>query len=387
MPRNGRGRVVLLAMGMASLWGCSENPSEQQIIAMWDGQEDTVRPANASDAIALVQAEEGVLVFANQAELRRTARYLNSLEPEARAEWNRARGFVSMEDVFNSVVEAENSLSDAYELAYGTTELPASGPTLQPIHSREYEQALSQGLLRVVQETDGEYFDYNLSDTMLASVFDARGMVRVGKEIYRNALPAEESLPKGRLLAQSALEEPGDEPEIPLPPSIPTNCYSSTRWTVYSLPNNGWKVYSSGKRRVRAWIEGASCVSPNEQQLYVTQSLRVQGQKKNFWGNWKFAEAYTASAKGTWTYQYYRYYENRFDGLPAPVGTYRSPLNWIIATTAMNNATLPLDPHVDGYYYNQGDSLYGRFASPVSLKNADLDIVINGQTLFLNSGP
>ncbi|MFW5700903.1 MAG: hypothetical protein ACOCWM_04360 [Cyclobacteriaceae bacterium] len=107
--------------------------------------------------------------------------------------------------------------------------------------------------------------------------------------------------------------------------------------------NGGW-VNSGRKRRFRAYLQGSSYIDNTyEQRLYVTNVLRIEGQKKNFWGNWGYRETYYATANVSWGYVF------GYDGSQyLPSSSSQSPYSF--SSSYVNNAFLNLAPHTTGYY-------------------------------------
>ena len=126
--------------------------------------------------------------------------------------------------------------------------------------------------------------------------------------------------------------------------------------------------------------------------------MRIQGQKKNFWGNWKYKEGYTTNGNISWDFSIgidgspstSPFPNFTAGGLPASEGwippSYVSPYNWQYPSASfnygVNNAFINLYPGKSGYY---------SYTNPVSsitdgfrLSDVNGTCVINGITLNLS---
>lgn len=320
---------------------------------------------------------------------------LNQLPSEDLVSWNKKFNFVSLAQLFNNIVNLEWAISDYYENLIrdelNTVEIP-----LDPVHSQEYLDGLDEGFIRIVGEKGDEYFDYNIYETHMSPVLNKEGMVKIGDQIYQFTIDGKKILAIGNynieLLKKAKKSNPTEGISIfsyikqSSSESIRANSYS-TSWRYYSRPGNGWTV--DGNRRFRAWVEGSSSVVNESynygQELYVTNVLRIEGQKKNFWGKWGYRETYYATANLSWEWYYTIDRVDRRNNLNSP--GYTSPINW--SANYVNNATVPLAPHTSGYYefphvFDCGDvGLCGQIG-PVEIFNFSGTASIDGKSWSLN---
>jgi hypothetical protein len=314
-----------------------------------------------------VVAHGGVLVFRDNQAVTETIAQLGALDAAGVRAWNQRMGIVSLRQVFDDVVAAESAIDDDYERLASDPATAGLVPS-EPVHSAQYVRALRGGQFHIADDPEGGYFDYSIQNPYLAPVLDASGRVAIGDVVFQYG-PA--GVKQGRFTGLGGLDRAFDDLVVaPVLPGaryaigVPTAaarrdggianddcvCLPNTQadWLYASVVGNGWSTH--GRRRYRAWIEGEShrLFDPDLQpQLYVRNVLRIQGMKKNLLGQWGFRETYSVTVDIAWIWQY------AFNGvfsssLPVPGDSSETPLSW--SSGFVNNATLPLSPHIDGHY-------------------------------------
>ncbi|HEU4404590.1 MAG TPA: hypothetical protein VFS43_04780 [Polyangiaceae bacterium] len=349
---------------ISTLLGCGAGPA--------DGPPEVVQgqQPSAVEQDQPVVVRSGVLVFRDAKALQETLAGLSVLDADSLRAWNRGMGFVSLREVFDEVVREEAALDEHYErLAQSGPEAAALLPT-EPVHSEAYHRALRAGRLRVVAEDDGEYFDYNLRQVHLAPILDPDGRVSVGGVLMQYG-PAETKQVSYEGLAEiegAKVALAGERDTGKVLSIIPT----VAQCRYYSGEGNGW--YVSGSRRYRAWVEEDSRTEWLGTNMYVTNVLRIQGMKRNWLGQWKFSETYSVSVNLDW-YWWYRLNGLYQTTLPVPASSKSAP--WADSLSYVNNASISLAPHINGYYSVPEPN----YLEPVVLDGIGGTVVINGYTL------
>lgn len=308
-----------------------------------------------SSDVSQVDQFSGMLSFENEEELHSTLNELNQLSSEQLKSWNEKHKFTSLKEIFNTIMDAEWAINDFYEQSLKDNE-NAIIPEI-PIHSKEYIDGIEKGYIRIVKEDDGEYIDFNIHEVNMSPVLNKMGMVKVGEQILQFTLDERKVFYNLRELTKANASISTDSIFIfrynnhSTGEMLRTNSNTNT-WNYYSLPGNGWH-YDGSNRRFRAWIQGSSTVD-DYRRLYVSNVLRIEGMKKNIWGNWGYRETYYASASLRWHWQYTA---NGVTKTDLQSSSMKSPLNW--SYDYVNNASINLDPHTSGYYQlSSGGSQY-----------------------------
>ena len=296
--------------------------------------------------------------------------------------------------IFDQVVHAEWQISDQYEQMQQQGEsIPST-----PVYTQEYRQALQGQIIHIVDEGQDSYFDYNLFEVNVAGLINEKGLVKIGGKIFQFGLEEKKIIEDGNFFTISRLDRihssNAKQKVTVIHYSLKDKMKSASQfgyheWLYCQKEGNGWTF--SGSRKFRMFITGSSYIDDtNGQKLYVTNVLRLEGLKKNIWGNWKYKESYTTSGTVRWQWDY------RISGskphLNSSYGD--SPYSWQypgpLASVGVNNAFLYLAPHTSGYYpfpngYDCGDTgLCGYLQDGVRLSNVSGSGYIDGVYLPLD---
>lgn len=305
-----------------------------------------------------VTTQNGVLVFRDEQSLQETLSLVGRMDGDALQQWNRQMGFTSLREIFNEVTVEEAAIDDFYQLIAASSPVGWRFVPTQAVRSHAYDAALQNAQFQVIDDGDGGYLYYSIRNSYLASVLDPQGRIAVGGVLTQH-LPGgikrvKYSRPEGFAGALAALPDAPlqlDKPSQRLPDGEiegkALEVYASD-WFYSSRPGNGWDTH--GSRRFRTWIEGDSQSqfdAEGRQELYVRNVLRIQGMKKNIFGSWGFRETYTTYVDIDWSYSYLWQGQYHWD-LPVPASTNLPPMSW--SSSYVNDATLPLSPHINGHY-------------------------------------
>ncbi len=339
--------------------------------------EDQLSTTNFENEREDVYAENGVLHFKNKEVFTLKLNELNSIERADREIWEaQYSSFVSLRKIYDDVVKAEWEISNYYEeISKAGGEIPKA-----EVNSQKYVDALNNGSIKIIKDKNGDYFNFNLYELHYAPVVNSKGLVVVNDTIYQYTLNSVKIITDGNSELINKLDQfqvSSDENNIIV---INYNNYSldnartkiSTSWFHPCLPGHDW--HFSGSRRWRVWIEGSSYLDGSF--MYVTNLFRAEGQKKNFWGNWKFSETYCLDIDGTWAIQDVILGDYTSVTLPLASGVSNTPINY--NSCSVNNASIPIYPHINGYYTSPGGSLARSFKDPVQIIGVNLQVVFGG---------
>ena len=318
--------------------------------------------------------KDGILSFESKDDFDKALTAICLEENSTIENWEDQHGFYSLKHYFEDIILAEDAVeNEIFKLPLAEQEAYKNAPQ---IYSDLYKDALSKGIIKeVIDPDDGStYWDYGVSDPSFAPLLNTDGMVIIGGELVwfdNNGF--------GKIIKD------GDFAKLDEIKAINKNFdneffhvmkFSKKGNTQkfgssYSFPRyNNWR-YPTSKKRVKAWVDGSSAgyikttSGPCEDE-YLTQRvtfiLRLQAQKKNFWGNWKYTSYYPSANidDGNWNYNYSYYHTGCFgsystasDGLN---NSFPTPL-WDAYYPTVNNAYLKMNPHTDGMWGSPGEYL------------------------------
>ncbi len=259
-----------------------------------------------------------MLSFESKFDFDVTKLEIAAADQNALNKWEQQVGITTPRQIFNQVVEAEDSVSNYY---YSLPENEQEYWRSQPeVNSNTYKKAIEDGILTVVKDkSDGsEYFDYNYYDKSVTGVVNKEGFVMVAGQIHQYTSNGIKIILDGDFSKIKELEKInkthiGDNLRVTIYDDSPIKTrgvISGYHWSVYY---DGWEP-SGHKKRVKVEIEGHSegygTVYNNScaTQLNCLFYIRGHAQKKNFWGNWKYNKYYpTLTVDMNWTYKYKDY--------------------------------------------------------------------------------
>lgn len=309
----------------------------------------------------------GVLSFESKADFDKVLSQIWLEELESVAIWEKQIGFQSLKSYFESIISAEEEVErKVLSLPVEEQKTYLNSPQ---IHSTVYKEAISKGIIKeVVDSEDGsEYWDYAMTDPSCAPLLSKDGLVMIeGKLVYFTNTRFVKVIKNGDFDKLSEIE------------NINKN-FEDDQFFVYDLVNqpvnnhkiecasnsftktNNWQ-YPTSKKRVKAWVDGSSSVylystSPcnGYRGQTVTFMLRLEAQKKNFWGKWKYTSYYPSAYidDADWDYTH-SYYDSNCSGSYTEYGdilnnNFPKPL-WDEYYPTVNNAFLKMNPHTDGWW-------------------------------------
>lgn len=344
-----------------------------------------------------LKVQNGLFVFASKEHLDRKLFELNQLTYEQYQKWEKSMGMETHRGAFERVALAEEQISDYYE------SLPPEEQDhyrkLPPVHSDVYREMLERKVITLMEDEDGEYWNYAVSDPSMAGVLNMDGFVKVGDWITQYT-------PEGFKIILD-----GDFNKIEQIKAIDRN-YKDETFVVYledgqsrskamnySWGNDtGWKFCCSNDKKWRVFVEGSSMPLYGEIDddctnfLACTNQVRAEAKKRNFWGQFVFSLSFTPSLSFTnsWSYDYSRYTDD-LCGLNKQVfysvGTYNCTVSpcptspHSASYPTVNNGFFNMTPHgnweASGPLWPNG---YGYFADAFDIYNGTLSSHYHGWT-------
>lgn len=306
-----------------------------------------------------------MFVFGNDSLFSQTLDMVNKLSNEEYNAFLEQYGVSTFKYEFERVAKAEWAISDHYE------SLDAQGKDVpsEPVFSQEYTNALNNGIIRIIKDDEGEYFDYNIYEIHMAPLLNVDGLVKVGDKIYQFGLDTKKIIENGDFNKINSLNDVQSTDTTKSISVVNYHFKNSNKnalqfghhqWLFASNVNNAFIISPNGGRRFRMYLQGSSYIDDtyNNQRLYVTNILRLEGQKKNFWGSWKYSESYSTNGTVNWLGAY-RIDDFDIQDVNLPFGgqippSSTSPFSWQYPNPGysygVNNATFNLAPHISGYY-------------------------------------
>lgn len=304
-----------------------------------------IQSSKNSQKSPLIKNENGILSFENKVEFNRALTDIAQMNLEELNNWYENLNFISLNQIFEEVNNAEMKINDFYE-QMTPEELEASDfDPNQPKISEEYQNALKNGIIIEISESDGsKSYELNTLETDLAVLLNAERMVIIDDTLYTYSIDGY-SMRSIRSSENTFISYKMSDNN-----SGRLNDLVYYTWQWSSRNANGWDTH--GRDRYRVWIEGSS--GNNSSEYYITNILRAQYQWKNIWGNWKYNGSKQFSiSSGYFSYWYqdninnavHTAYTFPLSSEISPV--YESPVNF---NNYVNNLTIKLFPHITGYY-------------------------------------
>ncbi len=344
-----------LRLAFVLCWLASCHPEKEQI-----------QPQSLTHSIPEITTDRGMLVFSDESVFVRTIEDLNAMSNEDYATWCEKKQVETFRLVFDKVKAAEWKISDEYEEQMSQGQVPP----FDAIHSAEYQKALDGGIIYL---HEGEYFDYNIFEKQVASAINQNGLVKIGEHIvqfgseYRKIILGGDPSKVKYLINTLRSDSVNSIAVFPYSDSekgtegMKVNArYGHRAWLWANRAGNDWVYSPNSVHRYRMYLIGASFVddgiSAGSQHLFVTNQLRIEGQKKNVFGNWGYRDLYPSSGTVTWSW-FFQIGSTVSTNLPFtndfPVPN-TSPHSWQVPNpgflSGMNNATYTLRPHTNGQY-------------------------------------
>jgi hypothetical protein len=369
--------MAVIALVLTVFNGCQKEPSINETIkkAEMKAIVKVFQPSNK------VVVENGMLSFNSKQAFDATNHEISLADRKSVDLWEKLIGIKSPASIFNSVIFAEDSISEYFKsLPINEQEYWKSQPQK---HSAIYTEALSKKTIHLLPDGDGgEYFDLNLYDKTTASLINLDGFVKIENQIYQYTNNAIKII------------QDGDVKKIELIKSINQSfdgnkmivnvfdgnmlknatVVAPTNWTqdmpFYQFEKNWLGKY---QKRVKVWIDGHSEPIGSTYGDYCfeyvncTFVIRAEAQKKNFWGNWVYGDyipSLTFSAE--WIYDFWQYIDvtygcGLYDGASYYVPSSKPISPYSAYYPQVNNGFFYLTPH--GAW--QGSPIF--FSRPISV--------------------
>lgn len=234
-----------------------------------------------------IKCDNGILVFADYGTLSQYESSANLMDYNELTKLEIGMGFESQKRIFERIAMKE------YELQI----VPFEGKTEEemksipfPGHCSEYHEAIKMGIINEINELEGSYIDYNLTDRSMAAYLNKDGLVMVGNVLYfvkGNAIKSLEnaSVFDGQKLINKVTH---NADETLINKGIMAGTFTAY---VHDALNGDWVTVGDFRTKMSAtWTIKTFGVNsgPNwstQMQLYPL-SIGTNSQRKNGWGNW-----------------------------------------------------------------------------------------------------
>ena len=183
----------------------------------------------------------------------------------------------TMKSIYDQVVLEDWKISDHYEA------LAAQGKPVpeDPINSQAYQDALDQRVIRIIQDEEGAYYDYNLYEVNMSPLLSAQGLVQIGEKIYQFGAESKKIIENGDVKLVNRLDQIETTQELVTVVHYYNTSDQNARqfgrheWLYANRSGNGW--YENDRKRYRFYLQGSSYVDDTYgQRLYVTNVLRIE---------------------------------------------------------------------------------------------------------------
>lgn len=130
---------------------------------------------------ANISCENGILIFKDYATLTEYESTANPMDIESLTKLERSLRFESQKRIFDNIAIKEYDLQ-IRPFEDKTEEEMKNIPF--PGHCPEYLEAIKLGFIKEINEPEGSYIDYNLTDRSMAAYLNKDGFVMVGNVLY-----------------------------------------------------------------------------------------------------------------------------------------------------------------------------------------------------------
>ena len=266
--------LPLIGLVLISI-SCEKNVSEP-------GNNAASKDVNTNENI---KCKGGVLVFKDQIALHDYENKANRMGISELTKQEESLGFESQKRIFEGIALKEYNIQiKPFE---GKTDNEMKNIPF-PGHCPEYTSALKGGIIKEINEPEGSYIDYNLTDRAMAVYLNKDGLVMVGNTLYfvkGNSIKSMENatMANSRELIESNSSKP--ESSNPNIKSVMSGTYTAYKDVVY------WVTSGS----CRGWLDATYTIQTVGTNSGTNWAQQIQGfpltvhtnaQQRNFWGKW-----------------------------------------------------------------------------------------------------
>jgi hypothetical protein len=244
-----------------------------------------------------VKTEKGLLCFSGKAEFENIYNQHLQMSDSELNLWEKKSGFVSMRNIFNQIVEAENALNLPYEKM---TPEQLQNATPPPAHSELYYKYLKSGFLKIQTYADGsESYTYNVINPSSVGYFNENGLLKIGDTIYQVTDKALKLITYGDFGKIDLLQKTNQSDKQN---HIEVMYFQKHDKGLDHSHSSDWQATGDAyhSKRIRVDITYYTNIDPGLRAAFITYNVGVQCQQKNMWGNWVLCSTDTY-IYGTWT--------------------------------------------------------------------------------------
>jgi len=237
--------------------------------------------------ISSIKCDNGILIFSDYEKLIEYESSTNLMDFNELTKLEIGLGFESQKRIFENIAMKE------YELQI----TPFEGKTEEemksipfPGHCPEYHEAIKMGIINEINEPEGSYIDYNLTDRSMAAYLNKDGLVMIGNELYFVKGNTTKSLENATVFnGQKLIAEANyNSSDLLDNKSIMAGTYTAY---IHDATDGNWVTVGDFRTKMSAtWTIktfGANSGTnwSDRMQLYPL-SIGTNSQRKNGWGNW-----------------------------------------------------------------------------------------------------
>ncbi len=319
-----------------------------------------------------IKCESGVLVFKDQISLSNYENNANRMGISELTKQEESLGFESQKRIFENVTLIE----------YNRQIKPFIGKTDEemkkisfPGYGPECLEALKKGLIKEIDDPEGSYIDYNLTDRGLAVCLNKDGLVMVGNVLYFAKGNIIKSMENATLANSRELMESSNSNSISSNPNIKSQLYGTYTATVPPIWNTSGKCRASLDATYTIKVAGSSVGDNWAHQIQgYPLTIHTNAQQKNWLGKWnQYWGDQTingpASLDLSWSQEYGSLYNSTYD-----IQNYFSTYTHL---PSASNATLTFNPFTgvpvpNSFLYSIATAPYNGYYSwggkPISFK-------------------
>lgn len=234
-----------------------------------------------------ISCENGILIFKNYASLTEYESAANLMDIGSLTKLERGLGFESQKRIFENIAIKEYDLQ-IRPFEDKTEEEMKNIPF--PGHCPEYLEAIKLGFIKEINEPEGSYIDYNLTDRSMAAYLNKDGFVMVGSVLYfvkDNTIKRLEnaSVYDGKKVIA---ESNNNKSEVLNTKSVMSGTYTAFK---HDPSTTEWKTVGNFRTKMSATfiIKTFGLNSGEDWSKYMEchpLSVGTNSQRKNGWGNW-----------------------------------------------------------------------------------------------------
>ncbi len=271
------------------------------------GNDDLNQPELNYENLTIIDMPEvmvykGILCFKNNVDFNKYMAITSKMSFEERRNLENEIGFLSQQNIFDQIIDAEKKLDEPYENL--SEEEIKNIKVFPPLHSELYNLYLQNNIIKEYYKgTNDEYYGLSTSNPILAPVLNIYGIFAIGKNIYQITENSEKMLSDGDFSKLDLLmkSEKNNEEENIIVISLDGN----EKWTSYLEVESPWVESGTGKKgdkriKIKLYFHSL-CVNETYYYYRTYHNVFVECEERNWLRIWKKV-ATEVTLSGNWYY-------------------------------------------------------------------------------------